>query len=70
MPPEKVRANLIDFIRQIAPIAESHGVFLAIHPDDPPLSLLGLPRIVSTADDVKRILGNATLVPLEKFRLN
>ena len=55
---EAVRKNLFDFIRQIAPIAESHGVFLAIHPDDPPIPLLGLPRIVSTALDVRKILGN------------
>ena len=54
---EAVRKNLFDFIRQIAPIAESHGVFLAIHPDDPPIPLLGLPRIVSTALDVRKILG-------------
>ena len=53
---EDVRKNLFDFIRQIAPIAESHGIFLAIHPDDPPITLLGLPRIVSTASDVKKIL--------------
>jgi len=53
---ETVRKNLFDFIRQIAPIAESHGVFLAIHPDDPPIPLLGLPRIVSTALDVRKIL--------------
>ena len=55
---EEVRNNLIDFIRQIAPIAESHGVFLAIHPDDPPIGLLGLPRIVSTASDVQKLLGD------------
>ena len=36
-----MRKNLFDFIHQIAPIAESHGVFLAIHPDDPPITLLG-----------------------------
>ena len=53
----EVRENLYDFIRQIAPIAEGHGVYLAIHPDDPPISLLGLPRIVSTASDVRKILG-------------
>ena len=54
---KQVRENLYDFIRQIAPIAEGHGVYLAIHPDDPPISLLGLPRIVSTASDVRKILG-------------
>ena len=54
---DQVRENLFNFIRQIAPIAEGHGVLLAIHPDDPPISLLGLPRIVSTASDVRKILG-------------
>lgn len=48
---------MIDFIRQVAPIAESYNVFMAIHPDDPPISLLGLPRIVSTASDVRKILS-------------
>ena len=54
---EEVRENLFDFVHQIMPIAEEHGVLMAIHPDDPPISLLGLPRIVSTASDVRKIMG-------------
>ena len=63
---KEVRENLYDFIRQIAPIAEGHGVYLAIHPDDPPISLLGLPRIVSTASDVRKILGSIFLKNVEE----
>ena len=55
---DAVRENLLNFIKQITPVAEIHGIFLAIHPDDPPISLLGLPRIVSTDSDVRKILGN------------
>ena len=54
---EEVREKLFDFIHQIMPVAEEHGVLMAIHPDDPPISLLGLPRIVSTASDVRKIMG-------------
>ncbi len=54
---EKVLAeNLRLFLEAIIPVAEKNGVFMAIHPDDPPFSLLGLPRVVSTARDVERIL--------------
>lgn len=53
----ELRANLVAFLREVAPVAEELGLRLAIHPDDPPWSLFGLPRVVSTADDVRAILA-------------
>ncbi|GAB4492691.1 MAG: mannonate dehydratase [Saprospiraceae bacterium] len=47
--------HLLEFLRDIAPVAEEAGVQLAIHPDDPPFPLFGLPRVVSTAADVEAI---------------
>jgi mannonate dehydratase len=53
---DELRRNLISFLREVVPVAEELGVRLAIHPDDPPWSLFGLPRVVSTASDARSIL--------------
>ena len=54
-----LRENLARFLDAVIPAAEDAGVRLAIHPDDPPFSVLGLPRIVSTAADVRAIFKMA-----------
>jgi mannonate dehydratase len=54
--PGDLRANLLAFLQEVVPVAEEAGVRLAIHPDDPPWSLFGLPRVVSTANDARQIL--------------
>jgi mannonate dehydratase len=50
-----LQGNLAAFLREVVPVAQEAGVRLAIHPDDPPWSLFGLPRVVSTAADVRAI---------------
>jgi len=54
---EKVQENLAYFLKQVVPVAEEAGVFMAIHPDDPPIRLFGLPRVVSTAAHVRALLA-------------
>lgn len=53
---EELRANLAAFLRLVVPVAEEVGVRLGIHPDDPPFPIFGLPRVVSTQDDLAAIL--------------
>ena len=53
---EDLLENLRVFLNAVVPVAEEVGVRLAIHPDDPPFPVLGLPRVVSTQEDVARIL--------------
>ncbi len=53
---KELRENLRYFLQQICPLADELRIRMAIHPDDPPFDILGLPRIVSTADDLRFIL--------------
>jgi mannonate dehydratase len=53
---DKLGENLNLFLAKVVPIAESNGVYLCIHPDDPPFPIFGLPRVVSTGRDYDRIL--------------
>jgi mannonate dehydratase len=50
------RANVAEFLRAVCPVAQELGIRLCVHPDDPPFALLGLPRIVSTADDFEFLM--------------
>lgn len=54
--PDQLRANLIDFLTEVAPLSQDLGLRLCCHPDDPPFSLLGLPRVMSNASDYQKVL--------------
>ncbi|WP_089666931.1 mannonate dehydratase [Gramella sp. MAR_2010_147] len=52
---EELRENLIYFLKEVIPVAEEAGINMAIHPDDPPWAVMGLPRVVSTSEDLEYI---------------
>lgn len=54
---KRLKENLFFFLKEIIPVAESQNVLMAIHPDDPPYPILGLPRVVSTEDDLIEIIN-------------
>ena len=53
----ELRKNMSYFLNKVIPTAENYGVKLAVHPDDPPFPVFGLPRIVSNEDDIEVILN-------------
>ncbi len=57
---DQLRLNLVQFLSEIIPLAESLGIKMCIHPDDPPFTLLGLPRVVSTIEDYQYIFDEVT----------
>lgn len=56
---KKLKQHLFYFLQQVVPVAEETGLKMAIHPDDPPYPILGLPRVVSTEQDARELLDAA-----------
>lgn len=54
---ERLLENFAYFLRAVVPVAEQAGVFMALHPDDPPWPIFGLPRIVGSAEQIRRVLA-------------
>lgn len=57
IPPDRLRAHLVDFLSEVVPVAEKLGLRMCCHPDDPPFPLMGLPRVMSTEADYAHILA-------------
>jgi mannonate dehydratase len=56
LPADRLRAHLVDFLAEVAPLAQDLGLRLCCHPDDPPFPLLGLPRVMSTEADYRAVM--------------
>lgn len=68
IPAERLRAHLVDFLAEVAPVAQDIGMRLCCHPDDPPFPLLGLPRVMSTEADYRAVM-DAVDVPANGITL-
>ncbi|MCF7568855.1 mannonate dehydratase [Sabulilitoribacter arenilitoris] len=55
---QKLKENLVSFLKEIIPVASKNKVLMCIHPDDPPYPILGLPRVVSTEADYAYLFDN------------